>query len=133
MSGDEPAGRLVEALALLGRALDRLGEALAIGSDNPLAVDGTMQRFEFCFELLWKAMRLALQEAHGFEAVSPKATLQKAYAVGWIADEALWLDMLKSRNLTSHTYKEDLAKEIYQRIHGYYPEMRRLYADLVGA
>jgi nucleotidyltransferase-like protein len=41
----------------LGRSLDRLGEALAVSEDEPLAVDGTIQRFEFTFELFWKAVR----------------------------------------------------------------------------
>jgi nucleotidyltransferase substrate binding protein (TIGR01987 family) len=107
--------------------LRQLGEALEVGSDNPLAIDGTTQRFEFSFELMWKALRRALQQVHGFEVVSPKQTLQKAYAVGWINDEPLWVEMLQSRNLTSHTYKEDLAREIYGRIHRYYPALRQLY------
>jgi nucleotidyltransferase substrate binding protein (TIGR01987 family) len=119
--------RLAVALAELGRALERLSEALSVGADNPLMIDGTTQRFEFSFELLWKALKVALYDTQGFDAVSPKQTLQKAYAVGWLNDEKLWIDMLKDRNLTSHTYKEDLAQEIYAHIHGYYPEMRRVH------
>jgi nucleotidyltransferase substrate binding protein (TIGR01987 family) len=130
---DTPApNRLAQSLTELGRALDRLDEALHEGSDNPLMIDGTTQRFEFCFELLWKTLKIALNEIEGFDAVSPKQSLQKAYAVGWLDDEKLWIDMLKDRNLTSHTYKEELAREIYTHIHAYYPEMRRLYDLLVN-
>jgi nucleotidyltransferase substrate binding protein (TIGR01987 family) len=124
--------RLALALAELGRTLERLGEALSVGADNPLMIDGTTQRFEFCFELLWKTLKMALYAKHGIDAVSPKQTLQKAYAVGWLDDEKLWIDILQDRNLTAHTYKEDLAREIYARIHDYYPEMRRLYDLLVS-
>lgn len=127
MSDDNQADRLHSTLNDFGRALDRLNEALVVDQGNSLAIDATTQRFEFNFELMWKILRLALVESHGFEAVSPKQTLQKAYAVGWIEDEQFWLNMLKDRNLTTHTYKEDLAREIYARIKAYYPAMRRIY------
>ena len=57
--------RLRLALAELSTALDRLDEALALPLDTPLLVDGTMQRFEFCFELAWKSLKLALSEWEG--------------------------------------------------------------------
>ena len=47
MSGSEDTHELLA----LGRALDRLGEALDQPEDNPLAIDGTIQRFEFAIEL----------------------------------------------------------------------------------
>ena len=40
----------------LVRSLDRLGEALRVGAEEPLAIDGTIQRFEFTFELFWKSV-----------------------------------------------------------------------------
>jgi nucleotidyltransferase substrate binding protein (TIGR01987 family) len=42
------------------RALARLNEALAVPETAPLAIDGTIQRFEFTFELCWKAMQAML-------------------------------------------------------------------------
>ncbi|HEX3210048.1 MAG TPA: nucleotidyltransferase substrate binding protein [Geminicoccaceae bacterium] len=51
----------------LGRTLDRLGEALTVPEDEPLAVDGTIQRFEFTFELFWKVVRRLLA-SEGIEA-----------------------------------------------------------------
>jgi nucleotidyltransferase substrate binding protein (TIGR01987 family) len=99
----------------LRRSLDRLGEALHVAADEPLAIDGTIQRFEFTFELFWKVMRRALA-GQGIEANSPKAVLQQAYRLGWLDDEQRWLKLLEDRNLTSHTYREPLAREIYSRI-----------------
>ena len=61
MSDDEDA----RALDTLGRALDRLREALAEPEGNPLAVDGTIQRFEFAIELSWKALRRLLLREGG--------------------------------------------------------------------
>jgi nucleotidyltransferase substrate binding protein (TIGR01987 family) len=113
----------------LARSLDRLGEALTVGAEAPLAIDGTVQRFEFTFELFWKVVRrlLALQ---GVDANSPKAVLQQAYRLGWLDDEQEWLDVLKDRNLTSHPYREALALEIYRRIPAHHAAMRAAFDGL---
>lgn len=88
----------------LGRSLERLAEALRVPEGQPLAIDGTIQRFEFTFELFWKAIRRLLS-AQGIEANSPKAVLQQAYRLGWLEGEQKWLKVLEDRNLTSHTYR----------------------------
>ena len=54
----------------LGRSLGRLAEALGVAAEEPLAIDGTIQRFEFTFELFWKTVRRlgpqgVLQQASG--------------------------------------------------------------------
>ena len=64
----------------LERSLDRLAEALAVSAEEPLVIDGTIQRFEFTFELFWRAVRRLLAR-QGIEAHSPKAVLQQAYRV----------------------------------------------------
>jgi nucleotidyltransferase substrate binding protein (TIGR01987 family) len=113
----------------LGRSLDRLAEALGISAEEPLAIDGTIQRFEFTFELFWKAVRRLLAR-QGVEANSPKAVLQQAYRLGWLDDEPKWLKVLEDRNLTSHTYREPLALEIYGRIPAHHAAMREVVEKL---
>jgi nucleotidyltransferase substrate binding protein (TIGR01987 family) len=113
----------------LGRSLDRLAEALGISAEEPLAIDGTIQRFEFTFELFWKAVRRLLAR-QGIEANSPKAVLQQAYRLGWLDDEPKWLKVLEDRNLTSHTYREPLALEIYGRIPAHHAAMREVVEKL---
>jgi nucleotidyltransferase substrate binding protein (TIGR01987 family) len=113
----------------LGRSLDRLAEALGISAEEPLAIDGTIQRFEFTFELFWKAVRRLLAR-QGIEANSPKAVLQQAYRLGWLDDEPKWLKVLEDRNLTSHTYREALALEIYGRIPAHHAAMREVVEKL---
>ena len=58
--------------------------------------------------------------------------MSQAYAAHWLADETVWLSMLKDRNLTSHTYKEDLAVEIYRRLPGHLAAMQSLYQVLLA-
>lgn len=111
-------------LGNLSNAVGRLREALDCSPVSELVIDGTIQRFEFTFELCWKTMKYFL-EREGVAAGTPKATLQKAFAARWIDDEALWVKMLEDRNRTSHTYHEALAHEIFERIPSYLPEFER--------
>lgn len=98
------------------RACDKLQSALTkdITADD-LYLDGIIQRFEFCFELSWKLMKAYLS-FEGIEANSPRSSIRESFKIGLIVEAEEWLDMLEKRNLSSHTYEEETAKEIYQHI-----------------
>jgi nucleotidyltransferase substrate binding protein (TIGR01987 family) len=124
--------KLDQSLANLGRALDRLEEALAEPeSANRLVVDGTIQRFEFAIELLWKTLKRVLA-AEGIETATPRETVRAAYQAHWLDEEAPWLGMLQDRNRTSLIYDEAMAHAIYRRIHGYAPLMRAVHGMLAA-
>src|SRR6056297_572315 len=114
-----------------GRGIKRLEEALQEPETNSLAVDGTIQRFEFVLELFWKTFRRALLE-EGVDTGTPREALTAAHRAGWIDDPDLWLTMLKDRNETSPIYNEQVANAIYGRIKGYYPAFQQAL-DLLGA
>jgi nucleotidyltransferase substrate binding protein (TIGR01987 family) len=61
----------------------------------------------------------------------PRDCLKKAFETGLISDGHTWLEALNNRNLTSHTYDEELADKVVQeiRIH-YYPILKQLYERL---
>ena len=90
-------------------------------------IDATIQRFEFTFELAWKFLKEYFF-GQGLELNYPKEVIKEAFAVRLIDDEDIWLGMLKDRNMTSHTYDEVLAGEIYARIKIYVPLLRDLSA-----
>jgi nucleotidyltransferase substrate binding protein (TIGR01987 family) len=123
---DRALKRLSEDLA---RSLDRLSEALRVPEEEPLAIDGTIQRFEFTFELFWKVLQRLLAR-DGIEANSPRAVLQQSYRVRWLDDEPKWLKVLEDRNLTSHTYREGLALAIYHRVPQHYALLRAAFEKL---
>ena len=75
------ASQMKATLDSLGKALDRLEEALGQPLENPLAVDATIQRFEFTIELFWKALKRCL-EFEGIDASTPRSALQQAYQAG---------------------------------------------------
>ncbi|MEA1988831.1 MAG: HI0074 family nucleotidyltransferase substrate-binding subunit [Pseudomonadota bacterium] len=115
-----------DSMLFFSKALQRFAEALAEDQSNPLAIDGSIQRFEFCFELGWKLIKKMLMDVEGIEALSPKKALQSAYQLGWIEDEQAWLKMLNDRNLTSHTYREEYAQEIYSKLPIHLKQMQLL-------
>ena len=109
--------RFTERQSAVLNAAARLDEIAAL-PETDIVRDAAIQRFEFTFELVWKALQLYL-EREGFESGSPRAVLKRAFIIGMISDrdEAdIWLQMLDDRNLTSHAYDEALAVRIYTRI-----------------
>lgn len=106
--------RLEYSLEQFKKALDRLREGVDAASDE-LDKDGVIQRFEFCFELLWKTLKVFLED-RGLEARSPKDSLKAAFGQGWITDEDAFLDMLEDRNKTSHIYSREESDRIFDRI-----------------
>lgn len=97
----------------LKKATKKLQEAAKLPSSE-INRDATIKRFEFCFELSWKLMQAILQE-NGIEAYGPKGSIREAAKLGLIDNPKIWLEFLKARNLTTHTYEENVAKRIYKK------------------
>ena len=109
--------RFAERQADVRESVARLAEAV-VQPQSDLIRDATIQRFEFTFEVVWKALKLYL-ERQGHECGGPRATLKKAFAENLVStpEEAdRWLQMLEDRNLSSHAYDETLARRIYRNI-----------------
>jgi nucleotidyltransferase substrate binding protein (TIGR01987 family) len=111
----------------LGQAIARLKEALAQPGENPLAVDGTIQRFEFTIELFWKVLKRLLA-AEGVETTTPREALQRAFQAGWLEDETAWLEMLRNRNRTSQLYDDAQARGVYEAIKRDFGQIEKAYA-----
>ena len=113
MSKERFSQRQADAVA----SASRLAEALA-EPESDIVRDGTIQRFEFTFEVVWKTLKLYL-ERQGHECGGPRPTLKKAFAENLVStpEEAdLWLRMIEDRNLASHAYDEALAQRVYDHI-----------------
>lgn len=100
-----------------GSALKKLEEFLAAPITEDRDKAGIIQAFEFSYELCWKCIQKIVIE-HNKTVGSPKQAFQAAFELGWIreADQQKWLDMVNDRNLTSHTYKQELADQVLVRI-----------------
>lgn len=75
---------------------------------------GIIGQFNLTFELAWKALQevLRLHGADGAESGSPREILQLGYKLGFVSDSAVWLSMLKKRNMSVHIYDEDKIDEM---------------------
>jgi len=93
------------------RAMESLEDAIALPVQNQRDMAGIIQNFEFVYELGWKMLKERLEE-QGIIANSPKEVLEKAYQVKFIEEENLWLEIIKARNLSTHTYDRELAEKL---------------------
>jgi len=116
--------KLQDSLNNLERAMIKLEDALTIPKDRELVVEGTIQRFEFVIELMWKTLKRAL-EYEGVYTKTPRESLKEAFKIGWLHDEDAWLNMLDQRNTTSHVYlHEELTENYYDDIKKVTPILR---------
>jgi nucleotidyltransferase substrate binding protein (TIGR01987 family) len=124
-----PSDKYNRNLKSLEKALLQLGEALE-QSESPIVRDACLQRFEFSYELLWKTLKIFLEEIHGVRAVSPRQVFKEAFALSIIDEELTFVEMIESRNTLSHTYNEEQAAKIYVKCADYLKAMKNVLAQL---
>jgi nucleotidyltransferase substrate binding protein (TIGR01987 family) len=78
--------------------------------------EGVIQRFEYTHELAWKVMQDFFKDQGNEEVRGSRDATREAFSVDLIHDGQIWMDMIKSRNLTSHAYREETADEIFMDI-----------------
>ena len=87
-----------------------------------LAKEGLIQRFEYTHELAWNVMKDYAHFQGNTSVSGSKDATREGFALQLITDGKMWMDMISSRNKTSHTYNEATATQIYERIvYDYYP------------
>ena len=112
--------RFEERLEDLKNAYNRLVEALNM-ENTELAIDGTLHRFEFTFELAWKTIKDYLEYNGVIENIgSPREVIKEGFKQGIIEDGEGWIKMMLSRNNLSHLYNENISREIYEEIKNKY-------------
>ncbi len=114
-------GRLEDRLQVAGKALATFCELGLTDADDDVVRDAAIQRFEYTFEAIWKAAKLFLREKEGLEVGSPKGVMRACLQVGLLTEDQvrLALEMADDRNLTVHTYNEELARKIFSRLPDY--------------
>lgn len=114
----------------LRRALTALNTSLITPVTEARDLSGIIKDFEIAYELGWKALKLGLEDA-GHPTSSAREAFEQAYQLGWLADEDVWLAMIRDRNLTVHTYNETFARQLEQRIRATYaPALNELQERL---
>jgi len=103
------------------KAVARLKEALS-QPKNEFIRDSVIQRFKFSTELAWKTAKKIM----GTSTTAPKDIVREMAQAGYISDITEWLKSIDMRNLSSHTYKEDLAELVYNFAKNFVPELQKL-------
>lgn len=125
--------RLRERLRLASRALESLDELSDLDAPTTVERDAAIQRFEYTFEAVWKAAQRYLLVVEGTSASSPKACIRSSREGGVfdIPTTERALAMVDDRNLTVHTYNEQLAAAIYGRL-GDHARLLRSWLNGIG-
>ncbi len=90
-------------------------KAAVAQANSPLEIDGTIKRFELCYELAWKLIKEHLAEA-GVICKNPRDCFKAAKENELISDETNWLKMIEDRNQLVHSYTFEQSRMIYGQI-----------------
>lgn len=101
------------------KAFDLLQEAVLLMEKNDLTElegQGLIQRFEFTHELAWNVLKDYFEYQGNTLITGSRDATREAFNKGLISDGEGWMEMIKSRNLSSYTYNEEVANEIIHEI-----------------
>lgn len=102
------------------KALAQLQKFIDKGNLSELEKQGLIKAFEYTFELAWKTLKDFLEQRGQVDIYGSRDAIRKAFETGLIEDGESWMDMIQSRNRTSHTYNEETAEEICRAVTGVY-------------
>ena len=83
---------------------------------SDLEKQGLIQSFEFTHELAWNVMKDYFLDQGNPNITGSRDAVREAFSKGLIAEGEQWMEMIKSRNLSAHTYNHKVADEITEKI-----------------
>ncbi|MFC5624765.1 nucleotidyltransferase substrate binding protein [Algoriphagus winogradskyi] len=112
------------------KALGQLEKAVTLSKERELSdleEQGLIQAFEFTHELSWNLLKDYLIFQGNSSITGSRDATREAFRLGLISDGENWMEMIKSRNQSSHTYNEGIAEEISTKItENYYQLFKEL-------
>lgn len=126
--------RWQQRLANYNRALYQLESAVQLARERALSdleKQGLIQVFEFTHELAWNVMKDYFVYQGQNLITGSRDAIRAAFNNGLIDDGEAWMNTIKSRNKTSHTYNEETAEEItVEIIHSYLDLFKKFQAKM---
>jgi nucleotidyltransferase substrate binding protein (TIGR01987 family) len=122
---------LEEKFPVLKKALKALSESLE-APKSMMSRDAALKRFEFTFELFWKTIKAYLKEIEKIDCFSPASCMREMRRPFNVEDSVIeiCLSMGEDRNLSVHTYSEEMANELYEKLPAYLETMK-IIADKI--
>ena len=81
-----------------------------------LIKQGLIQSFEFTHDLAWNVIKDYVHYQGNQSVRGSRDATREGFSMGLIEDGDVWMEMIRSRNQTSHTYDEETADEIFNKI-----------------
>jgi len=120
--------RWIQRFANYEKALQQLSVFIEKDELNELEVQGLIQCFEYNYELAWNMIKDFYESQGEVGIQGSRDAIRLAFKRGLVAAGEVWMEMVKSRTLTSHTYNEEIAEEISDAIiKDYYSEFIQLH------
>lgn len=93
-----------------------------LNDDEDIIIEGLIKRFEYTHELAWNVMKDFITGRGSTNIYGSKDATREAFQLELIQEGDVWMDMIKSRNKTVHSYDERVARKIFLAILGpYFP------------
>ncbi|UUO23038.1 nucleotidyltransferase [Colwellia sp. M166] len=111
--------RWQQRLSNFNLALNGLSEAVNLNKERPLSKleeQGLIQAFEYNYELAWNVIKDFYEAQAEVGIQGSRDAIRIAFKRGLIDNGSLWMEMIKSRVLTSHTYNRETAAKISAQI-----------------
>lgn len=104
--------RWIQRFSNYRKALGQLSKFISKGELSELEEQGLIKAFEYTYELAWNTLKDYLEYQGIVNMAGSRDVIREAFKAGLISNGEKWMEMLQSRNLTSHSYNEDTADEI---------------------
>lgn len=126
--------RWIQRLNHFQKAFSQLHEAVELAQRRALSrleEQGLVKAFEYTYEMAWNTLKDYLEDQGETAIHGSRDAIRLSFRRGLIQDGETWMDMIKDRTLTTHTYNEETAHQIAQSIiNRYHPEFARLIHSL---
>ena len=120
--------RWIQRFNNFSKAFVQLNKAVELSKQRPLSEleeQGLIQAFEYTHEMAWNTLKDFLEDRGVQNLYGSRDATREAFKAGLIENGEAWMKMIESRNLTSHTYNEEIAAKIVSAvIHSYFTEFK---------
>jgi nucleotidyltransferase substrate binding protein (TIGR01987 family) len=119
--------RWIQRYSNYAKALGQLSKFIEKKELNELEKHGLIQAFEYTYELAWNTIKDYFENQGETEIHGSRDAFRLAFKRGLVENGQAWMDMIKSRTLTMHTYNQEVADTIADAVFNiYYTEFVRL-------
>lgn len=116
------------------QALSQLENAVLLSKQRALSdleKQGVIQAFEFTHELAWNVMKDYFEFQGAILITGSRDATKEAFQKGLVVDGTAWMEMIQSRNKTSHTYNQNVANDIVQKVqNSYFPLFKDFFLKM---